>query len=125
MEWAETDTEPVPYPVDDDIIPTTTIGAEEKTFEKYTEEQYKAEIKQINQQLGKHATYIGELRVQRERLNNIVFDMNESQGTYFNPRDFSLDELYKAYKNAMQRSKEDGKSDYFYEYLSEELESYD
>ena len=96
-----------------------------KTADSFTIEQYEAQIKQLNKQLGAHRTYRGEILAQRHRLNNIIYDLNEKNETYFNPKEYSVDELYKAVKEAARRSKEDGKSDYFYEYLEEELAELD
>jgi len=92
-------------------------------YQTYTLEEYEKDLRSLQDALGGERSYQGEIRAQRSRLNDIVYDMNDYLDTSYNPKELTTKELYDAVKQANEMVKEsNAKSPMFYEYLADILE---
>ena len=93
-------------------------------YQEYTLKDYEQDLRSLQDALGEERSYQGEIKAQRSRLNDIVYDMNDYLNTTYNPKELTTKELYDAVKQAGQMVKENNaKSPLFYEYLADILES--
>lgn len=98
-------------------------------FRGYTLEQYKAALRELQDELGRERSYAGEVREQRSQLLNILKDavtdnMGNTDNYLMNKyKHLNTQELYNAVKQANQMVKDsNAKSPMFYEYLVDILD---
>lgn len=95
---------------------------ERRGMEPMSRQQYRTELQELQNKLGRERTYTGVVRSYRDRIKNIVSDMERDLEVHIDLKHFSTADLYNAVKNASQEA-QDASSGYFYEFLYEEIRS--
>lgn len=83
---------------------------------------YKSALHGLQEALGRQRTATGVVRAYRDRIKDIVSDMENELGVHLDLKHFSTADLYNAIKNASQEA-QDASSGYFYEFLYEVIRS--
>lgn len=95
---------------------------ERRGFAPMSKAEYTSALHGLQNALGQQRTATGVTRAYRDRIKDIVSDMEKALGVHLDLKHFSTADLYNAVKNASQEA-QDASSGYFYEFLYDEIRS--
>lgn len=84
--------------------------------------EYSSALHGLQEALGPQRTASGVKEAYRDRIKDIVSDMEKALGVHLDLKHFSTIDLYNAVKNASVEA-QDASSGYFYEFLYDEIRS--